>query len=62
MFGAVTDLQSLFDTVVESSRVGLRKPDRASTCSVRERLGVEPRECAFLDDLGINLSRPASWA
>ncbi|HEY1737880.1 MAG TPA: HAD family phosphatase, partial [Acidimicrobiia bacterium] len=57
-FGGGTDLASLFDTVVESSRVGLRKPDPRIYALVCERLGVEPPECAFLDDLGINL-KPA---
>lgn len=48
----------LFDAVVESSKVGIRKPDPAIyelTCSL---LDVAPGECVFLDDLGVNL-KPA---
>ena len=57
-FGGHTDLASLFDTIVESARVGLRKPDPRIYALVCERLGVQPPGCAFLDDLGINL-KPA---
>src|SRR3954449_1898562 len=57
-FGGHTDLLALFDTVVESARVGLRKPDPRIYALVCERLDVTPPECAFLDDLGINL-KPA---
>jgi putative hydrolase of the HAD superfamily len=49
---------SHFDVVVESSRVGLRKPDPAIYRLVCGELGVEPDEAVFLDDLGINL-KPA---
>jgi putative hydrolase of the HAD superfamily len=44
--------------IVESSQVGLRKPDPAIYGLVCEKLGVEPHEAVFLDDLGINL-KPA---
>jgi putative hydrolase of the HAD superfamily len=47
-----------FDVVVESSVEGLRKPDPRIYQVVLDRLGVEATECAFLDDLGINL-KPA---
>jgi putative hydrolase of the HAD superfamily len=47
-----------FDVVVESSRVGVRKPDPAIYEMVCAELGVEPNEAVFLDDLGINL-KPA---
>ena len=52
------DVLSHFDVVVESSQVGLRKPDPAIYELVCEKLGVEPHEAVFLDDLGINL-KPA---
>lgn len=48
----------LFDVIVESSRVGTRKPDPAfyeHACSLLE---IAPSEAVFLDDLGINL-KPA---
>ncbi len=48
----------IFDTIVESARVGLRKPDPRIYEMVCGQLGVAPPQCAFLDDLGINL-KPA---
>jgi putative hydrolase of the HAD superfamily len=44
--------------VVESSKVGLRKPDTAIYELVCDELGVSPRDAVFLDDLGVNL-KPA---
>ncbi len=49
---------TLFDVVVESARVGLRKPDPRIYELACVQLGVTPSECVFLDDLGINL-KPA---
>ena len=48
-----------FDVVVESSKVGVRKPEPRFYEIACELLGVEPAECVFLDDLGINL-KPAA--
>ena len=48
----------LFDAVVESSKVGLRKPDPAIYELACALLDVAPDECVFLDDLGVNL-KPA---
>jgi len=47
-----------FDLIVESSKLGVRKPEPAFYALACEQLGVEPDECVFLDDLGINL-KPA---
>jgi putative hydrolase of the HAD superfamily len=47
-----------FDVVVESSRVGVRKPDPRFYELACELAGVEPSEVVFLDDLGVNL-KPA---
>jgi len=47
-----------FDVVVESAVEGLRKPDPRIYELVCERLGIEPTEAVFLDDLGVNL-KPA---
>jgi putative hydrolase of the HAD superfamily len=47
-----------FDTIVESAVEGIRKPDPRIYALVCERLVVEPDECVFLDDLGVNL-KPA---
>ena len=44
--------------VVESSKVGLRKPDPAIYTLMCDALGVAPENAVFLDDLGINL-KPA---
>jgi len=50
--------RDLFDTVVESSKVGLRKPDPRIYELALARLGVTAEVTVFLDDLGINL-KPA---
>ncbi|HWE57865.1 MAG TPA: HAD-IA family hydrolase [Acidimicrobiales bacterium] len=54
-YGAVIDL---FDVVVESSKVGFRKPDPRFYEMALEMLAVDPTEAVFLDDLGVNL-KPA---
>ncbi len=48
----------LFDVIVESSRVGTRKPDPAFYEHACALLSIEPSEAVFLDDLGVNL-KPA---
>jgi len=48
----------LFDAVVESSRVGCRKPERRFYEIALEELDIAASEAVFLDDLGINL-KPA---
>jgi putative hydrolase of the HAD superfamily len=47
-----------FDVVIESSKVGLRKPDPEIYALVCAELGVAPERTAMLDDLGVNL-KPA---
>jgi putative hydrolase of the HAD superfamily len=54
----VDAVMARFDVVVESSKLGIRKPEPAFYARACELLGVEPPECVFLDDLGINL-KPA---
>jgi len=54
----VGDVMVMFDHVVESSKVGCRKPEPRFYEIACELVGVEPAECVFLDDLGINL-KPA---
>ena len=51
-------IMGLFHVVIESSAVGLRKPDPRIYEMACEQLGVAPAETVFLDDLGINL-KPA---
>jgi len=48
-----------FDVVVESCRVGLRKPEPAFYELACSLLSVDPAQAAFLDDLGVNL-KPAA--
>jgi len=55
---AVAAVIDLFDVVVESSRVGVRKPDPRFYELACAELGIEPQEAVFLDDLGVNL-KPA---
>ncbi len=48
----------LFDVIVESSVVGVRKPDPAFYERACASLAIAPEEAVFLDDLGVNL-KPA---
>ncbi len=57
--GDVADVMARFDQIVESSKVGVRKPEVRFYEIACELLAVEPIECVFLDDLGINL-KPAA--
>ncbi|MHB8719011.1 MAG: HAD family hydrolase [Candidatus Dormibacteria bacterium] len=50
----------LFDTVVDSSRVGLRKPDPAIYALTCERLGLPASQCLFVDDLRCNVEAAAA--
>jgi putative hydrolase of the HAD superfamily len=40
----------VFHDVVDSSEVGMRKPDHRIYRLASDRLGVEPEACVFLDD------------
>ena len=55
----VAAIMARFDHVVESSKVGCRKPEPRFYEIACELLNVSPTECVFLDDLGINL-KPAA--
>lgn len=48
-------LRPFFDAFVESSIVGLRKPDPRIYHHVLDQLGAQPEEAVFLDDIGANL-------
>jgi putative hydrolase of the HAD superfamily len=54
----VVPIMARFHHVVESSKVGSRKPEPAFYERGCELAGVEPDEVVYLDDLGINL-KPA---
>lgn len=56
--GSFHELVDLFDVVVESSRVGCRKPEARFYEIALEELGITADEAVFLDDLGVNL-KPA---
>jgi putative hydrolase of the HAD superfamily len=55
----VAAIMARFDAVVESSKVGVRKPEVLFYEIACGQLDVSPHECVFLDDLGINL-KPAA--
>ena len=52
------EAMSLFDHVIESSIVGIRKPNPDIYMMSCDALNVSPDQCIYLDDLGINL-KPA---
>ncbi|MDB4944586.1 MAG: HAD-superfamily hydrolase subfamily variant 3 [Labilithrix sp.] len=54
----IAEVMKLFAFVVESCKIGVRKPEVAfyeRACAI---IGVAPEHCVFLDDLGMNL-KPA---
>ena len=55
----IAEIMTLFDAVIESSKVGIRKPEPRFYEIACETLKVRPTEAVFLDDLGINL-KPAA--
>jgi putative hydrolase of the HAD superfamily len=57
--GGRDDALALFDHVIESSKVGVRKPDPGFYELACELCEVDPDEVVFLDDLGVNL-KPAA--
>lgn len=54
----ISKVFELFDEVIESSKLGIRKPDPRIYALMCEALDVDPAHCVYLDDLGINL-KPA---
>ena len=54
----VAEVMASFDAVIESSKIGIRKPDPRIYRHACDLLGVEPEHCIYLDDLGVNL-KPA---
>ena len=54
----VDEAMALFHHIIESSKVGIRKPDPRIYKMMLEKLDVEPARAIYLDDLGINL-KPA---
>lgn len=56
--GRIARVMENFDVVIESSKVGVRKPDPRFYQRATEALGVTADQCVYLDDLGVNL-KPA---
>lgn len=56
---AVAAIMARFDHVMESSKVGIRKPDPRIYQMMYGALNVAPSQCVYLDDLGINC-KPAA--
>jgi epoxide hydrolase-like predicted phosphatase len=52
-------LSELFDGIVISGEVGMRKPAPEMYALGAERIGVEPERCVFVDDLPFNLEPAA---
>tara|TARA_R110001599_G_scaffold34871_13_gene111278 strand:- start:2331 stop:2978 length:648 start_codon:yes stop_codon:yes gene_type:complete len=56
---AVKAIMLRFDHIIESSKAGIRKPDPRIYQMMCDALDVEPAQCIYLDDLGINC-KPAA--
>ena len=54
----IAEVMVLFDHVIESAKIGLRKPDPKIYQLMVDTLKVDPKNCVYLDDLGVNL-KPA---
>jgi len=54
----VAEVLRMFDVVIESRKIGVRKPDADFYRIALETLGIEARQAVYLDDLGVNL-KPA---
>ena len=52
------EIMEMFDHVIESSKIGIRKPNPRIYEMMCEALSAAPEDCIYLDDLGMNL-KPA---
>jgi epoxide hydrolase-like predicted phosphatase len=50
------DFPGLFDTVVLSGEVGMRKPEKEIFLYAAKTLGLAPAECVFVDDMQANVA------
>jgi putative hydrolase of the HAD superfamily len=50
------DFPGLFDAVVISGKVGMRKPEEAIFRHAADALGLAPGECVFIDDMEANVA------
>jgi putative hydrolase of the HAD superfamily len=51
-----SDFPGLFDAVVISGEVGMRKPEPGIFLHAAAALGLEPQECVFIDDIEANVT------
>jgi putative hydrolase of the HAD superfamily len=50
------DFPSLFDAVVISGEVGMRKPEEGIFLHAAEAIGLAPAQCVFIDDMEANVA------
>ena len=55
LWRAKLPIDEIFDDVVDSAFVGMRKPEPEIYALALSRLGVEAGDCAFVDDLQVNV-------
>jgi putative hydrolase of the HAD superfamily len=60
LWRAKLPIDEIFETVVDSGFVGLRKPDPRIYALVLERLSLPAEACAFVDDLEVNIEAARS--
>jgi len=56
---AISAVMATFDHIIESSKVGVRKPDPRIYAMMCAAFAAAPSQCIYLDDLGINC-KPAA--
>ena len=60
LWRAKLPIDEIFETVVDSAFVGVRKPEPEIYAIVLERLGLEAGDCAFVDDIAANVDAAAA--
>ena len=57
LWRSMLPVDEIFELVVDSAFVGMRKPDRAIYELTLERLGdgLQPQDCLFVDDVAVNV-------
>ena len=56
LWRSMLPIDDLFEVVVDSAFVGTRKPEPEIYAITLERLGLPASECAFIDDLEVNVA------
>jgi len=54
LWRAMLPVEEIFECVIDSAFVGVRKPDPAIYAITLERLGTPPAQCLFIDDIDVN--------